>query len=277
VTPFLTAEQVEAWRNLNFSMPFQLRGRGRTRLEVQVEKLPGDNFATVADSHGNHIFGAIVALQDSRSPWLQFEGDERPWALQFTNKQMPNQKGICMICTGWTKKSAEGGRSIYLYDGNYEIWSCTKIVKKIMSDYFGMVFEHLSSDLNNSERTNFVRAETGKYFGEIDKKIIEISKNSGESVGNILLDSEKVGVVSVAQNPKSFGVYRATISFDTEIPTEDRVNIENAIWRMLCPMGKSVYADDEVGNGVNISASTKPEGFKKGGKKFKGKKQFQRA
>ena len=96
-TIFLTKEQEAEWKNLNFTMPFQLRGRGRTKMEIHVEKLPGDNFATVADSNGNHIFGSIVVLQDSRSPWLLFDGDERKFSLQFTNKQMPNDRGICSL------------------------------------------------------------------------------------------------------------------------------------------------------------------------------------
>ena len=264
---YLTHDQVKAWKELDFTMNFQLRGK-RNRLDVIVEKLPGDNHATVADSHGNHIFGAVVCLQDSRSPWIFFEGDERPWTLQFTNKQTPNDSGMCAICTGWVKKSDPvTKRNSYIYDEGFEIWSCTKIVRKILADYFGHEFEHLNSDLNNTERAKFLRSGDGAFYQDIGDKILEISKNVGESIGSILLGTTNIGTISVDPTPKSFGVYSGQINFNEDIDQSvNRVQVENAIWQMICPNGKTVYSSSE-----SEEFGVKPN-FKKNGKK--GKKQF---
>lgn len=263
---FLTQEQVTAWKDLDFTMQFQLRGR-KARLNVIVEKLPGDNHATVADSHGNHIFGAICAIQDTRSPWFLFEGDTRPFSLQFTNKKTPNDDGVCSICTGWTKKTdAKTGKNSYVYSGEYEIWSCTKIVRKILSDYMGHEFEHLNSDLNNTERARFLRSGEGVYFQDLGDRVLEISKNVGDTTGQILFDTVSIGTISIDPTPKSFGVYSGQITFNSDVDGNiPRVQVENAIWQMVCPNGKSVYSTPGAEDfGVKIP-------IKKG---KKGKKQY---
>ena len=264
---FLTEDQVTKWFGLDFTMNFELRGRD-DKLPVIVEKLAGDYYATVADKDGNHIFGAVVCIQDTRSPWIIFPEDPRNFSLQFTNKQTPVDDGNCFPCSGW-KKTKVGDKTVTLYQNKFPIKSCVKLVRKIMTDYLDYEFEKPTADLNNTERVKFLRSGEGAYYTDIDGMVLEIAKTPGQPMGDILLDTNKIGTVSIGQ-PKSFGIFTAQIDLVGEIPEGVTApQVQTQIWNMLCPTGRTVgyFGEGEEEFGV------KPN-FKKA---KKGKKQFAKA
>lgn len=188
----LDENDVVLWTKSKYSSNVQVSGE-----TFYVLKEAEEDFAVILNDQNKDV-GYIKPLQDSRSPWVRFENDQRPFYMGLVNKAKPHLKnGTMRFLDEWVRTNY-GATTSLKYHGMISMKAFyDAIIPDIMKVVLGK--EVIPVTPGRISRIEYMKlmemdAVNGEITGIMDDNIhIEVNHESGSDLFEVFVEGTSVG------------------------------------------------------------------------------------